>query len=327
MASLGRRLSALGHRAQILRVGRRMRRRAFRYQQGDGDILLFCCVRNEVQRLPYFLAYYRKLGVNHFFFVDNGSSDGSDEYLANHEDVSLWTTTDSYKQSRFGMDWLNYLLGRFGPGKWCITVDPDEFFVYPRQDTRSLRELLHFCDSRRIGHMNCSLIDMYSNLPLRETIYGQEMNPIEICPWFDPCGYIETRDHATSGYWIRGGPRRRLMNAVESAPALNKTPLVKWSQSDRYISSTHSLARKRLNYPHARGLGITGALLHFKFVSTFVDKADEEQVRRQHYAGEYAAYAKSHGAGTVSLWTPESRRYTGWTSLADVGLITVGPWF
>jgi hypothetical protein len=327
MASLKRRLSSLKHRAEILRSGRRIRRRAFRYRQSGDDILLFCCVRNEVQRLPYFLAYYRKLGVNHFFFVDNGSSDGSDDFLANNEDVSIWSTTDSYKQSNFGMHWLNYLLSRFGTGKWCITVDPDEFFVYPRQDSRSLRELLHFCDSRRLRQINCSLIDMYSSAPIRETICERDMNPIDICPWFDPCSYVETLDHATGGYWIRGGPRRRLTNAVESAPALNKTPLVKWSKSDRYISSTHALARKRLNFPHARGLGITGALLHFKFVSTFVDKADEEQIRKQHYAGEYAAYSRSHGGGTVCLWTPESRRYTDWRSLADVGLITVGPWF
>lgn len=45
------------------------------------DILLFCTQRNEAVRLPLFLKYYRDMGVNHFFFVDNDSDDGSTGYL------------------------------------------------------------------------------------------------------------------------------------------------------------------------------------------------------------------------------------------------------
>ena len=45
-------------------------------------ILLFTCLRNEKVRLPYFLQYYRDLGVDHFLIVDNDSDDGSREYLA-----------------------------------------------------------------------------------------------------------------------------------------------------------------------------------------------------------------------------------------------------
>ena len=41
------------------------------------DILLVCTFRNEQIRLPYFLKYYRDLGVAHFLFIDNGSEDGA----------------------------------------------------------------------------------------------------------------------------------------------------------------------------------------------------------------------------------------------------------
>ncbi|MDP3959400.1 MAG: glycosyltransferase family 2 protein, partial [Pseudorhodobacter sp.] len=41
------------------------------------DILLFSTLRNERVRLPYFLKYYREMGINHFLIVDNGSDDGS----------------------------------------------------------------------------------------------------------------------------------------------------------------------------------------------------------------------------------------------------------
>lgn len=47
-----------------------------------GDVLLVSTLRNERIRLPYFLKYYRDMGVSHFLIIDNGSDDGSREYLA-----------------------------------------------------------------------------------------------------------------------------------------------------------------------------------------------------------------------------------------------------
>src|SRR5690606_23431055 len=90
-------------------------------------VLLFSCLRNERVRLPYFLKYYRDLGVDHFVIVDNDSDDGSREYLAAQKDVSLWSTRASYRKARFGMDWLTHLLRSYGSGRWCLTVDVDEF--------------------------------------------------------------------------------------------------------------------------------------------------------------------------------------------------------
>ncbi len=65
------------------------------------DILAFVTVRNEIRRLPFFLDYYRRLGVSHFLFVDNGSTDGGRELLEGEDDASVWTTDASYKRSRF----------------------------------------------------------------------------------------------------------------------------------------------------------------------------------------------------------------------------------
>src|ERR1700678_888881 len=49
---------------------------------------ILCCLvlRNELPRLPYFLEYYRKKDIGAFLVVDNGSSDGSFEYLLEQPD-------------------------------------------------------------------------------------------------------------------------------------------------------------------------------------------------------------------------------------------------
>lgn len=112
----------------------------------DQGVLLFATVRNEALRLPYWLAYYRALGVTHVLIVDNDSTDGISELLAGEIDVSVWSAKHSYKASRYGVDWLTCLQFKYGHGRWCLTVDADEALVYPGSNDRSLNELRTFLD-------------------------------------------------------------------------------------------------------------------------------------------------------------------------------------
>ena len=115
-------------------------------QIADTDILACSTMRNEMVRLPHFLDYHRKLGVNHFLIVENDSDDGTRDYLAKQLDVSLWTTPASYKLSRFGVDWLTWLQCKYAHGHWCLTVDADEILIYPHHDTRPLQALVDWLD-------------------------------------------------------------------------------------------------------------------------------------------------------------------------------------
>src|SRR5262249_8135216 len=96
------------------------------------DQLLCCTVlRNERHRLPFFLQYYREKGIGTFFAVDNGSTDGSAEYLAEQPDVYLWRSTLSFNKANFGSAWFEPILRRHGQGHWVLMVDADELLYYP----------------------------------------------------------------------------------------------------------------------------------------------------------------------------------------------------
>ena len=43
--------------------------------RGSGEIRCFCVGRNEAVKIPQFLEHHRGLGVDRFFYVDNGSDD------------------------------------------------------------------------------------------------------------------------------------------------------------------------------------------------------------------------------------------------------------
>ncbi len=296
-----------------------------------GDILLFCTQRNEAVRLPYFLQYYRDMGVNHFLIVDNDSDDGSVSYLQDQPDVSLWHTRASYKRSRFGVDWLNHLQRRYGHGHWTLVVDPDEFLVYPFCDTRPLRALTDWLDASSIKSFSSMLLDMYPKGRIDQQPYRAGQDPLEIANWFDSGNYAIERNWKFGNLWIQGGPRQRVFfpEAPAKAPALNKIPLVKWDKKYVYASSTHMLLPRGLNsvYDEWGGEKASGVLLHTKFLDTFNAKAQEELARKQHYAAsvEYKAYAATLDENP-DLWCKWSEKYINWRQLEILGLMSKGNW-
>ncbi len=322
---------------------KRLRIRAFRKRRemkpvvsrvsliSPGDILLFSTLRNERVRLPFFLRYYRDLGVNHFLFVDNDSTDGTREYLSRQPDVSVWGTSSSYKRARFGVDWLTWLQSRYGHGHWSLVVDADEFFVYPFCDTRPLRALTDWLDASSIKAFSAMLLDMYPKGPIDAQPYHEGQDPFEIAAWFDSGNYLISKNKLYRNLWIQGGPRARTFftDKPERAPALNKVPLVKWHRDYAYVSSTHMLLPRGLNqvYDEWGGEKASGCLLHAKFLDTFTAKAEEEMERRQHYADSHEY--KSYKAGMndhPDLWCKWSERYINWRQLEILGLMSKGNW-
>lgn len=294
-----------------------------------GMVLCFSVIRNETLRLPYYLDHHRRLGVGHFLFVDNASNDGSAEYLAAQPDVSLWSTQDSYKASRFGLDWVGWLLLRHGAGHWCLTLDADELLVFPHWQERGLPELTRWLQSRGAEALAVTMIELYPKGPLSKARHSPGQSPLETLPWFDASGYNYTPLQRFGLVSIRGGVRRRVFfaDAHAHAPHLHKTPLIRWNRRYAYVSSTHIALPRRLNGGFARADLPTGVLLHTKFLPNILDKSREEKQRAEHFthAENYDSYYDSVIADP-DLWFEGSQRFEGWQQLEALGLMSRGGW-
>jgi hypothetical protein len=166
-------------------------------------ILAFSTLRNERARLPHFLDHNRALGVGHFLIVDNDSDDGTQEFLRGHADVSFWRAGGSYKQARFGVDWLTCLQFRFGHGKWCLTLDADELLVLP--GGRDLRQLTAHLDATGRRAFGALMLDLFPKGTVTAGTFAPGDDPRDHLPWFDPRGYRARRHAVFDNLWIEGG--------------------------------------------------------------------------------------------------------------------------
>jgi len=294
-------------------------------------ILVFATMRNEMVRLPHFLSHYRALGVDHFIIVDNGSDDGTADYLASQSDVSLWHTNDSYRLARFGMDWLGWLLVTHGHGRWCLTVDADELLIYPNWETRDLKALTAQLTAVQRVSLSAMILDLYPKGALTDATYSPGEDPTDTLCWYDADNYTHQYHHYYGNLWIQGGVRRRVFFAAEPerAPTLNKTPLVKWDRRYTYVSSTHQMLPRHLHdgFDFEGGSKTTGILLHTKFLPVVAEKSAEELKRKQHFENTalYSDYHRELAKGP-DLWHPDAARYKGADQLIAQGLMSKGPW-
>lgn len=293
-------------------------------------VLVFSTMRNEILRVQHWLDHYRALGVAHFLIVDNDSDDGTSELLAAQSDVSLWQTPDSYKASRFGVDWLTCLQRAHGHNRWCLTVDADELLVYPDSDTRRLPDLVGFLESTGRDAFGTLMLDMYPKGPVGKVAFDGG-DPIAVIPWFDGDNYRAKLHPVFGNLWIQGGVRDRMFfgSQPERSPTLNKTPLVKWKRGYAYVTSTHQILPRRLNDVFDTGQGdrTSGVLLHTKFLPNIGAKSAEELTRAQHF--ENSALYRPYYAALIDdpdLWAHQSVKYEGPAQLEAIGLMTRGLW-
>lgn len=288
----------------------------------DDDII--CCItaRNELLRLPRLLQHYRQLGVNRFFFIDNGSTDDSVSWLLDQPDVELWQSSLPFMRANYGSSWFELLLRRYGVGHWCLTVDTDEFLVYDGSPERDLRALCRDMQGRGQKALAGQLLDMYSEGPVREVQYQPGDDPLQWCPFFDRKPWHRLYENAGQYRNLRmlfGGPRQRVF-PTSSGYMLSKIALF-YYEPERVLASGQHLT----NLPAEQIAHNQMVLLHFKFFASFESYARGEAQREVHAMGgeQYKSYTRELDRdGDVSLYDSDhSLRYEGFEQLLALGIV------
>ena len=278
-------------------------------------VIIFLTTYNEIELIEVFLNYYRNIGSVHFVIIDNNSADGTADFLVGQSDVLLYTTKDSFSDSKFGSVWVNKLAEQLtSSSSLCIRVDADEFLVWNNMHNESLNDFLDNLNQSNIDIVSGPLIDMVpanfqeQNKILKET--GMQ-NIFSTSSYFDPC--IINKGSIYPPYiFYRGGIRERLLE--KSITYLTKTPIFRGGGLIKYLNANHRTTPGKVKD--------LVAILHYKFTPNSINRF-EEQIKRGEHGGGGGRHRKLRDlirkGGDLPL--SNSHKYINADSLVKCGIL------
>ena len=215
----------------------------FKTKPSQLDITVICVIWNELLLLPFFIEYYKKLGVTHFIFIDNNSQDGTIEYLKRQHDINLeiYYCKDSYSEANYGITWVNEVLNLHMRNMWCLVVDIDELLILPNIVV-GLQDWVLQMEAQNTNVAQTCLIDFYPKQFDRDVYLSGES-------FFDHSCYFHKFDNNTiytkiapdNSREIKGGLRHVILNGKKK-PNSNSVCLTKKSLFKYNFYATHNLS-------------------------------------------------------------------------------------
>lgn len=222
--------------------------------------IVVLCIKNDLKRIRILVEHYRALGVEKFAFMDNGSDDGTFEWLLKQPDIDLFRCFEHY-QTAVKEGWINRIVSHYGFNRWYILTDSDELGTYIGMEQHSLRDVIKYAEQYGIKRFKGLTIDMYvDGQPFGNTddIRG-DYRFMDVNTYFEK--EVTVGKYKYKAYL--GGPRHRLMN---SNITLSKFPLV-YFEEGTISDSAHFQFPHELLSEYKCYLGI----LHYKFIGKDIE--------------------------------------------------------
>lgn len=216
--------------------------------------ILVCTLKNDLEKMTYFMPHYRKLGIKQFVFLDNMSTDGTFEYLLEQEDADVYRCAHPFTANR-KIAWVNRLIAEMGINKWYLMVDSDEFFTYLGYTEHTIDELIMQAEKKDLKRIGVVHLDMYP----RGSLFSKETTEDftkHYC-YFDKDTYEFSR--TAYGVRIMGGPRKRVFG---TSMKISGCRLVFFEEDD-VVPSAHFM----IPFEKSHDIPIYLVSLHYKFVN------------------------------------------------------------
>jgi hypothetical protein len=239
-----------------------------RVVSGPDDVIVISVMRNGELWLESFLAHHRRIGIRNFVILDNGSSDRSVEILSRQPDVTLLRTYAPYHAYENTMK--RYLARRYCRNRWCLCVDLDELFDFPRSTRMPLSALIGYLNHKGFNAVITQMLDMFSDGPISDVSNDPAKDLRTNYSFYDlsniaattyPFGQIPN----PAIMMHHGGIRKTIFGTNNG---LTKVSLFLMDTKLKpFVSWHHAL--------NARLADISCVLLHFPFVNSFYAKVAE----------------------------------------------------
>lgn len=260
---------------------------------GIDELVVLVLLRNGRPYIKPFIEHYFSLGVKHIVFLDNGSTDGTVEALQNYENVTVLRSRLPFK--KYNITLKQYLVERFGRGRWTLNADIDELFEYPYSDVVSLKALLRYLNDNFYTAVVTYMLDMFPETLLSAESPSTDYESLKELHRFYDISDVRTLDYSQVGdignvvanEWIeilQGGVMQRLFG---TSPLLTKHPLI--FLDDRL--TPHDLSDHWVG--NARIADFTALFLHYKLSANLYGLVRRE-IEERRYNNLHGKYDKIH---------------------------------
>ena len=161
----------------------------------DGEVLAIVLVRNGSYYMDAFFAYYRGLGIKHFAFIDNGSTDDTITRLKTEPGVVI----DICPLPLAGYEDLirQYPAQTYGTNRWCLYVDMDEIFDFEGRSQIGLAGLIGYLKEQGATAMVAQMLEMFPKAPLNAASHLSYAQSLKEFAYFD-ISAVEKYDYHSS---------------------------------------------------------------------------------------------------------------------------------
>ena len=318
------------------RAGERRRRtrfaRSLRHLHGatgpipKGEVLAIVLVRDGAYYMDAFFDHYRSLGIRHFAFIDNGSTDDTIERIKAEPGTILDQSTLPLAEYE---DLLRqYPAQTYGANRWCFYIDMDEVFDFPGSNRIGLKGLVRYLEGQGATALVAQMLEMFPKAPLSavadysfETSLDEfayfDISTVERYPYKSPAipfaALLEDNTVPRDDiHFMFGGVRGKVFG--ENC-CLTKHPLI-FNGPDVTPAPHPHLSQS------VRCADITAVIKHYKFAGYTAARDAASLVSKDLDHGEDAARARVLSDDpNVSLFSLEARKWNRAELLVRAGFL------
>lgn len=277
------------------------------------EVIAVCALHNSAQLIEPYVEHYKSIGVCHFVFIDNNSTDDSIAIMKNLSlpgiSVDVWSVDDRFDSFK-AMGWKQRMFVRYGLDRWYLNLDIDEHFVYSNHEEVQISSITKNATELGDKVVGSILIDMYPNADITHIQISDTTKLKDVYVFFDKNTYTAVSNQKYN-YRIFGGPRSRTFGRH---PSLQKYPLA-------FVSADMIAVNPHFWYPYSinQKVPISSAMLHYKFLPGDVDKYREYVRQGVHWdnSSQYRSYIEGvDNMESVNFFSKEhSIRYVNSSAL------------
>ena len=319
------------------RLREMMRRRRFaasvthehgptRLDVASGEVVLIALVRDGSYYLDAFFDYYRELGVRHFVFFDNGSTD--DTFARIKAESGTVIDRSLLPLGEYEDLMRAYPAQTYGQDRWCLYIDMDEIFDFEGRAEIGLDGLVRYLEHVGATAFMAQMLEMFPQSSLADVA---ELPFEDALAAFDHYDISAVRSYAYHSAEI---PFSALLeqNTLMDDRAMFRFGGVRGKVfGENCCLTKHPLIFNAASvtpapHPHlSMGVGVadvTGLIKHYKFTNNPLARD----------ASTSAAGVIGHGEDTarvevlkarpdVTLWSDDAQKWSGVAPLYDAGFV------